>query len=257
VGHNVLLLERLDSRDARLFYAAKAAEHGWSRSILRAQVASGLHAREGRALTNFAARLPEHTAAAAQRITRDPYNLSFLDIAQDIQERALVADLQRFMLELGAGFAFVGTQVHLEVMEDDFYIDILFFHIPTNRYVVIDLKIGKFVPRDAGQINFYVSVVDDQLSLDHHAPAIGLVLCASHNASVVRYALDGLSRPVGVASWRLSHGQTMPEDSRRSEAQLPSQDVLQAGLDRIVAARIDEVRAVEGAGHDEPIADDE
>jgi predicted nuclease of restriction endonuclease-like (RecB) superfamily len=157
VGHNVELLNRLARRDDRLFYAVRTIEHGWSRRVLQARIASRLHQREGKALTNFEQHLPVASASAAQQMTRDPYNLEFLDIAHDAVERdierALIADLRAFMLELGAGFAFVGSQFRLEVAGDEFFVDLLFFHITTNRYVVIDLKIGRFVPRDAGQIN--------------------------------------------------------------------------------------------------------
>jgi predicted nuclease of restriction endonuclease-like (RecB) superfamily len=249
--HHVALLQKLQTREQRLFYLAKAAEHGWSRPVLEAQIASKLHEREGKALTNFDARLPKDAAKAAQMITRDPYNLEFLHLTEDAEERdierALIADLRAFMLELGAGFAFVGSQVHIDVDGDDFYVDLLFFHIPTNRYIVMDLKIGKFVPRDAGQINFYVNVIDDKLRLDHHAPTIGLVLCASRNQSVVRYALDGLTKPVGVASWQLPDRDRPLAIEPPADVHLPSAAQLQAGLDRFVEAHADAVRAVEDA----------
>lgn len=159
------------------------------------RISTRLHDREGKALTNFAARLPEPDAEAAQLITRDPYTFEFVDLAEEAREkdleRALVDDLEKFLRELGAGFAFVGSQVPFEVDGEDFYIGLLFFHIPTCRYVVIDLKLDKFKPKDAGQINFYVNVVDDRLRLANHAPTIGLVLCATRSETIVRYALDG------------------------------------------------------------------
>jgi predicted nuclease of restriction endonuclease-like (RecB) superfamily len=253
-GHNMVLLDKLTTREERLFYISLVTEHGWSRAVLEARIASRLHEREGKALTNFADRLPDAAAKAAQLITRDPYSLEFLDIAAEAEERdlerALIADLRKFMLELGAGFAFVGSQVPLGVDGEDFFVDLLFFHIPTNRYVVIDLKIGKFVPRDAGQINFYVNVIDDKISLDHHAPTIGLVLCAGHSASVVRYTLEGLTKPVGVASWQLGNGQTDLVAEAPADSNMPSAQQLQQGLDDIVAAHAEEIRAVEATSED-------
>lgn len=250
-GHNMVLLDKLSTPEERLFYIALVIEHGWSRSLLEARIVSRLHEREGKALTNFADSLPEDAAKAAQLITRDPYNLEFLDIVSEVEERdlerALIADLRKFMLELGTGFAFVGSQVPLDVDGEAFYIDLLFFHIPTNRYVVIDLKIGTFVPRDAGQINFYVNVIDDKISLDNHAPTIGLILCASHNASVVRYALKGLTKPVGVASWQLGDQEAALLAEAPADAQMPSAQRLREGLDGIVAAHAEEIRAAEAA----------
>lgn len=213
-GHNMVLLDKLTTPEERLFYISLVTEHGWSRSVLEARIASRLHERE-----------------------------------RDL-ERALIADLRKFMLELGAGFAFVGSQVPLGVDGEEFFVDLLFFHIPTNRYVVIELKIGKFVPRDAGQINFYVNVIDDKISLDHHAPTIGLVLCASHNASVVRYTLEGLTKPVGVASWLLSNRQADLVAEAPADSHMPSAQQLQQGLDGIVAAHAEEIRAVEAASED-------
>jgi predicted nuclease of restriction endonuclease-like (RecB) superfamily len=143
-GHNMILLDTIDGQEVRVFYAIQAAENGWTRKVLQAQIASQLHTREGKALTNFSDRLPATEAQQVQLITRDPYAFDFITLAKDVKERdlekALLADMRTFMLELGAGFAFVASQYHLEVSGEDFYIDLLFFHIPTNRYVVIDRR---------------------------------------------------------------------------------------------------------------------
>lgn len=251
-GHNIDLLHRLDQPGDRLFYAVRAIEHGWSRRTLQARIGSGLHEREGKALTNFAERLPTPSAEAVQRMTRDPYNLAFLDIEDDAEERdverALLADMRAFMLELGAGFAFVGSQFRLEVGGDEFFIDLLFFHTVTNRYVVIDLKIGRFTPRDAGQINFYVNVVDDRLRLAHHEPTVGIVLCAGHNERVVRYALSGLAKPVGVARWSGPRSETRVLAEAPDDVGLPAAGLLEGGFDRIVERHAAGVRAAEEAG---------
>lgn len=251
-GHNIDLLDKVKDADARMFYALKAIEAGWTRKVLQAQIASRLHDRMGKALTNFRARLPEAEADAAQLITRDPYTFDFVELAADARERdlerALLADLQRFMLELGSGFAFVSNQYHVEVGGEDFYIDLLFFHIPTSRYVVIDLKLDKFRPRDAGQINFYVNVVDARLRLDGHAPTIGLILCATRSETVVRYALSGIDRPVAVAAWEVADQTRELVDHVPEEMQLPAVEVLQEGLERIVQAHAD---ATDSAARDE------
>lgn len=247
-GHNVLLLQRLNGRDERLFYAARAVEHRWTRRVLQLRISTRLHDREGRALTNFAARLPEPDAEAAQLITRDPYTFEFLDLADEAREkdleRALVDDLEKFLRELGAGFAFVGSQVPFEVDGEDFYIDLLFFHIPTSRYVVIDLKLDKFKPKDAGQINFYVNVVDDRMRLENHAPTIGLVLCATRSETIVRYALDGLDNPLGVAAWETASRDKVLLDRVPEGLQLPAVEQLQEGLQRIVEAHAEEIARI-------------
>ncbi|MHB1539026.1 MAG: PDDEXK nuclease domain-containing protein [Solirubrobacteraceae bacterium] len=252
-GHIRCLLGQLDTVSERDWYAAKVIEHGWSRKLLEHHIATRLHEREGRALTNFSDTLPAPQSELVQQIVREDYNLEFLGVTNDVDERrlerSLVAEIERFMIELGAGFAFVGRQVPLDVDGEEFFIDMLFFHIPLNRYVVIELKLGKFRPQYAGQINFYVNVVDDQLRQEQHKSTIGLVLCASRNRTVARYALQGIARPVGVA--RYSATPTLVEKlPDQLHDKLPELEQISAGVQRIVERHADEITEAEATQGD-------
>lgn len=243
-GHIRCLLDRLNDHAAREWYAAKAIEHAWSRKLLEHHIATRLHEREGRALTNFSDTLPAPESELVQQILREDYNLEFLGVTNDVDERrlerSLVAEIERFMIELGAGFAFVGRQVPLDVDGEEFFIDMLFFHIPLNRYVAIELKLGKFRPQYAGQINFYVNVVDDHLREDHHEATIGLVLCASRNQTVARYALQGIKRPVGIARYNATPAliERVPDEM---QDRLPDLEKISAGIQQIVDRHTDEI----------------
>ncbi|MGL4514412.1 MAG: PDDEXK nuclease domain-containing protein [Lacipirellulaceae bacterium] len=230
-GHNVLLLERVKETGERLWYAAKALEHGWSRAVLTAQVESGLYRRQGAAVTNFAARLPAPQSDLAQQTLKDPYVFDFLTLAEDAVERdletGLVDHVQRFLLELGAGFAYVGRQVHVSVGEEDFYLDLLFYHLRLRCYVVIDLKMRKFTPEDAGKMNFYLSAVDTQMRHADDGPAIGLVLCKTRDRVVAEYALRDLAKPIGVAEWQAGLVQKLPDSL---QGVLPSVEQIEAEL---------------------------
>lgn len=237
-GHIRCLIDKApDSDRARCWYAQRTVEEGWSRRLLEHHISTGRFEREGKALTNFAHALPESESGLVQQIVHENYNFEFLGLSGRVREerleQSLVAEIERFMLELGAGFAFVGRQVPLEVGGEEFFLDMLFFHIPSNRYVVIELKLGKFRPQYAGQINFYVSVVDDLLRLDHHDATIGLVLCASRSETVARYALNGLARPVGVARYTAATDlvEEVPGELRH---QLPALERISEGVQRIV-----------------------
>jgi predicted nuclease of restriction endonuclease-like (RecB) superfamily len=236
-----------------LWYAQHAVEQAWSRKLLEHHIATGRYEREGKALTNFAKVLTASESDLVQQIVHEDYNFEFLGLTEDVHERrlerSLVAEIERFMIELGAGFAFVGRQVQLDVDGEEFFIDMLFFHIPLNRYVVLELKLGKFRPEYAGQINFYVNVVDDQMRREHHESTIGLVLCASRNETVARYALNGIDRPVGVA--RYTPTPTLAEQvSEELHNQLPELAEISAGVQLIVERHADEVAEAE-AGHGE------
>ena len=205
-GHVTVLLDKLDDQAQRDWYAAAAAEHGWSRSVLLNQIMNRLHERVGAAPSNFTAQLPAKDSELAQQLTRDPYVLDFLDLTGPAAERdletALMDRLQAFLLELGHGFAFVGRQHHFTVDGDDFYIDLLFFNWAQSRFVVVELKIGRFAPEHTGQLGFYVAWVDDNLRIaDRHAPTIGILLCAGRNDNVVRYSLAGATAPLAVADY--------------------------------------------------------
>ncbi|GGY01333.1 DUF1016 family protein [Massilia dura] len=204
-GHNLMLLTKLKDKQLRLAYAQRAVEHGWSRSLLGMHIETRLLEREGQALTNFEARLPAPESDLARQSLKDPYLFDFLDIGAEATERAietaLVQHVTRFLLELGAGFAFVGRQVPLEVGGDDFFIDLLFYHLKLRCYVVIELKADKFKPEHLGQLSFYLTAVDAQVKSEHDAPTIGLLLCKSK--VVAEYALRDASRPMGVAEYQL------------------------------------------------------
>lgn len=212
-GHNVVLLDKLKAREERLWYARAALEHGWSRNVLVLQIESGLKKRQGKALTNFAESLPSPQSDLARELLKDPYNFDFLTIGSDAAERelekGLVEHIRRFLMELGTGFAFVANQYHLEVGDDDYYLDILFYHLKLRCYVVIDLKMGRFKPEYAGKMNFYLAVVDDKLRHPTDAPPIGIILCKDKNRVAAEYALRGVNTPMGVAEYRVT--EALPE----------------------------------------------
>lgn len=207
-GHNVRLLDAVKTPEERAWYAHQAIEHGWSRNVLIHQVESGLFARQGSALTNFSRTLPAEQSELAQQILKDPYTFDFLSLGPEMLERdlerGLIEHLRSLILELGKGFAFVGSQYHLEVGGQDFYLDLLFYHLRLRCFVVIELKIEDFKPEFAGKMNFYLSAVDDQLRHQDDQPTIGIILCKGRNEVIVEYALRDTSKPMGVAQYRLS-----------------------------------------------------
>ncbi|MSZ02867.1 MAG: DUF1016 family protein [Actinobacteria bacterium] len=173
------------------------------------------------------ARCPDHVEVAPSQWC-SPFDLS-TQATERMLENALIEQVERFLLELGQGFAFVGRQYALLVGDDDFFIDLLFFHIPTKRYVVVKLKRSVFTPEAAGKLNFYVNVVDDQLRTEHEAATIGLLLCRTRSDVVVRYALSGVATPMAVA------GYTLADLPRDAQSALPVERLL---LD-VVAAAVD------------------
>ncbi|WP_420594065.1 PDDEXK nuclease domain-containing protein [Deinococcus sp.] len=233
-GHNVVLLQKVKDPDARQWYARATIQHGWSRNILVHQLDSRLLERQGQATTNFERTLPAPQSELAQQLLKDPYNFDFLSLGLEAHERdlerGLLAHLRDFMLELGVGFAYVGSQVHLEVGGEDFYLDLLLYHLNLRCYVVIDLKIGDFKPEDVGKMNFYLSAADDLLRHPQDAPSIGLLLCRTQNRVIAEYALRGVDRPLGVSTYQLADA--LPAEL---EGQLPSVEALEkelAGLER-------------------------
>jgi len=213
---NIALLDKLDSAGERLWYAEKAAHEGWSQPVLCLQIENQLHQREGKAQNNFALTLPPADSDLAAQIFKDPYLFDFVGTGDPRREReveqALLDHIQRFLLELGAGFAFVGRQVHLEVGDDDFYLDLLFYHLQLRRYVVVELKNREFKAGDAGQMNLYLSATDDLLRHPDDQPTIGLLLCKGRNKLVVEYARRGLDKPIGVAGWKTKLVEALPAD---------------------------------------------
>jgi predicted nuclease of restriction endonuclease-like (RecB) superfamily len=229
--HHVALLDKLDAPSDRLWYAAKAVEHGWSRDVLAHHIGSGLHQRQGRAVTNFARTLPAPQSDLAQQITKDPYLFDFLTLHADANERAveqtLLAHVEKFLLELGAGFALVGRQVHLEIGGQDFYLDLLFYHLHLRCFIVVDLKVREFTPEAAGKMNFYLSAVDDRFRQPGDQPSLGLILCRSKNRVIAEYALRDIKKPVGVADYVTRLVATLPAPLKNA---VPSVAELERGL---------------------------
>jgi predicted nuclease of restriction endonuclease-like (RecB) superfamily len=221
-GHNVRLVEAVKAPAEREWYARQAIEHGWSRNVLALQIDSGLFQRQGKALTNFARTLPAPQSELAQALVKDPYSFEFLALGPDKLERdlerGLIEHVRDLILELGKGFAFVASQQHLEVGGQDYYLDLLFYHLRLRCYVVIELKIEEFKPEFAGKMNFYLSAVDDLLRHPDDAPTIGIILCQGRNDVIVEYALRDAAKPMGVAGYRLS-----PQLPSGLQAELPTQ----------------------------------
>ena len=229
-GHNIILMQKLKTSEQRIWYAQQTLERGWSRSVLELQIRSGLFERQGKAITNFAQTLPPAQSDLAQQILKDPFNFDFLTLGADAHERAvergLVTHLTAFMLELGVGFAFVGSQYHLEVGGEDFYIDLLFYHLKLRAYVVIELKARDFQIGDVGQVLGYVGAIDATLRHPQDAPTIGLILCKGKNGTMAEYVLRGISTPLGIADYITA----LPNDL---ESDLPSVAQLEAELARL------------------------
>jgi predicted nuclease of restriction endonuclease-like (RecB) superfamily len=219
-SQNITLLERLDDRETRIWYASQSLHHGWSQAVLAVQIQGGAHARHGRAVNNFVATLPPAASDMASQAFKDPYLFDFIGTAEGRREseieRALVDHIQRFLLELGTGFAFVGRQVHLEFATRDYYLDLLFYHLKLRCYVVLELKAVPFDPAFVGKMNVYLSAVDDLLRHPDDKPTIGLLLCKSKDKVVVEYALRGFGRPIGVAQWATSATEALPPELKGS-----------------------------------------
>jgi predicted nuclease of restriction endonuclease-like (RecB) superfamily len=227
--HQLALLEKLGSPESRRWYAAKAIEHNWSRNILVMQIETRLLERTGTAVTNFEASLSKPQSDLARESVKDPYRFDFLGLTEEAQEReiehALVKHVTEFLLELGAGFAFVGRQVLLDVGGDEFFIDLLFYHLKLRCYVVIELKGGKFKPEHLGQLGFYLTAVDRQVKSEHDNPTIGLLLCKSKNKIVAEYALGDKTQPMGIAEYKLL--ESLPAELQTS---LPSIEQIEREL---------------------------
>lgn len=229
--HNIALLEKLDDAQTRLWYARKTIANGWSHSILAMQIENAAHEREGKAITNFPATLPPPDSDMAAQVFKDPYLFDFLGTADPRREKeveqALMDHLQRFLLELGVGFAFVGRQVHLELGSQDFYLDLLFYHLKLRCFVVVELKAVAFDPSFVGKLNLYLSAVDDVMRHSDDKPTIGLLLCQSKNRLIVEYALRDLKKPIGVAQWQTKIVKSLPKELRGS---LPTIEELEKEL---------------------------
>jgi predicted nuclease of restriction endonuclease-like (RecB) superfamily len=232
-GHNLVLIGKLKKREARLAYAELCKQNGWSRNVLVHQIETRLIERQGEATSNFSVTLPEPQSELAQQTFKDPYVFDFLNLGTEAKERdietALTRHVTSFLLELGAGFAFVGRQAHLEVDGEDYFIDLLFYHLQLRCYIVIELKSGDFKPEYVGKLSFYLSAVDSQIKADADAPSVGLLLCKSRNKVIAEYALRDNNKPNGIAEYQI--GNKLPEELGR---QLPS-------IERIVQTVLDDI----------------
>ncbi|MBF0100631.1 MAG: DUF1016 family protein [Desulfobacterales bacterium] len=227
--HNVVIITKIKNKDEALFYVQKTIQNNWSRAVLTHHIESGLYARYGKAISNFEITLPEPNSDLARQIIKDPYNFDFLTIREKHDEKeledALVNHVTKFLLELGAGFAYVGRQHKIEVGGDEFFIDLLFYHIKLHCYVVIELKAVKFKPEFAGKLNFYVSAVDGILKSEQDNPTIGILICKSKNNTVVEYALKDIHKPIGVSEYITTR--SLPDEFKSS---LPTIEEIEAEL---------------------------
>jgi predicted nuclease of restriction endonuclease-like (RecB) superfamily len=227
--HNVILVEQVKNLVEREWYARQAVANGWSRNVLEMWIDSNLYHRQGKAPNNFQKALPSAQSDLAEQIVKDPYSFGFMPVAQEAQEReietGLMNHLQQFLLELGNGFAFVGRQVPIRIGDEDFYLDLLFYHIKLRCYFLIELKAGKFKPADAGQIDFYLAALDDKFRQPGDNPAIGLILCRSKDRVIVEYALRNKNCPIGVAAFKTELVESLPENFKDS---LPSVEEIEA-----------------------------
>lgn len=232
-SHHILLLDKFPDGQLRLWYLLKSAEQGWSYRILQHQIDLNAHEQFGLLPNNFADLLPTPQSEAVTQLFKDEYVFDF--ISQDEKrkerdlEREIVQQITAFLLALGKGFSYVGRQYHLQVGEQDFYIDLLFYHYKIRCFVVVELKIDDFKPEYAGKLNFYLSVVDDIVKQADDLPTIGLLLCRSKNNVVVEYALKDMHKPMGVASYKLTH--EIPENLKQN---LPTEAELTRILQEIV-----------------------
>jgi predicted nuclease of restriction endonuclease-like (RecB) superfamily len=228
---NLALLDKLQDMETRLWYALKTVEYGWGKDMLAIQIDTRLHEREGKAINNFPAALPPTDSDMAEQVFKDPYIFDFLgtaDLRRESElERKLVDHIQHFLLELGQGFAFVGRQVHLEVGDSDFYIDLLFYHLKLRCYVVVELKVTKFDPGYVSKLNMYLNIVDDTLRHPDDRPTIGLLLVKEKNQTIVEYSLAGYKKPIGVAQWQREITRSLPEEFKSS---LPTIEEIEAEL---------------------------
>ncbi len=232
-GHTMVLLDKLQNTDQRLWYVKKTIENGWSRSVLSMWIESDLYSRQGKAITNFKITLPEVDSDLAQQTLKDPYNFDFLTIDSKAREReieqGLMAHIQRFLLELGQGFSFVGQQYHLEVGQKDFYLDLLFYHLKLRCFIVVELKNTEFIPEYTGKLSFYLSAVDNLLRAPGDKPTIGLLLCKTKDNLIAEYALQDINKPIGIAGYTTKLVESLPKEFK---GKLPTIKEIEAELSK-------------------------
>ena len=229
--HNLALLEKVKEPELRVWYARQTFENGWSRNVLVFQIETRLHERIGQTTNNFNIALPPVDSDMASQVFKDPYIFDFLgtaDLRREAElEQKLIDHLEKFLLELGQGFAFVGRQVHMEAGKDDFYIDLLFYHLKLRCYVVVELKAGKFQAGHVSQLNMYMNIVDDLMRHPDDKKTIGLLLVKEKNQTIAKYALDGYTNPIGVAKWEKQIVDSLPDELKSS---LPTIEEIEAEL---------------------------
>ncbi len=231
-GHNLKIISKVKCVKEAIFYLNKTIENNWSRAVLIHQIEGDLYGRSGKAITNFENTLPKNQSDLAKELIKDPYNFDFLTLTENFSEKELENNLTKhitkFLLELGAGFAYLGKQVELKVGERNFFIDLLFYHTRLHCYVVVELKIVDFEPEFAGKLNFYLQAVDKQIKQESDAPTIGILLCKNKDKTVVEYALSDMTKPIGVSEYQLT--KSLPENLKSA---LPTIEELEAELGEI------------------------
>ncbi len=231
-GHITVLLYRLDSKEERGFYICQIINNTWSRKKLQDQIGKSLHLRQAKAVTNFDLKLPSPQSDLAKNTLKDPYSFDFLGLGKDANEReiekALVDHVEKFLLELGEGFAFMGRQYHLKISDNNYFLDLLFYHVKLRCYVVVELKNTAFKPEYAGKLNFYLSAVDDLLRHPDDKPSIGLILCRSKDNVLAEYALRDMTKPIGLADYSLT--KILPENLKTA---LPTIEEIEEEMDEI------------------------
>ena len=230
-GHNQLIINKITDCNEALFYVRKTIENNWSRAVLEHQIESGLYQRSGKAISNFEATLPAAQSDLAKQILKDPYNFDFLMLRERHDERelenGLAEHITRFLVELGTGFSYLGRQYRLEVAGDEFFIDLLFYHVRLHCYVVVELKTCGFKPEFIGKLNFYVSAVDGTVKSELDNPSIGILICKSKNDTVVEYTLKDIHKPIGVSGYEIT--KNLPDNLKSS---LPTIEEIEAEVDR-------------------------
>jgi predicted nuclease of restriction endonuclease-like (RecB) superfamily len=230
-GHHANLLAKVSDPAARLYYLRATAQFGWSRNVLLNQIKARAYERSlaaGKA-HNFPVALPDHLAEQAEEALKSSYNLEFLGIAREVKERELedrlIEQLQRFILELGYGFCFIGRQYRLTLGNKEYFVDLLFYHRFLKSLVAIELKVGAFMPEYAGKMDFYLNLLNDKERAADDNPSVGIILCAEKDNLEVEFALKSKSNPIGVAEYQLQ-----PKLPREMKGKLPSPEQLRTAL---------------------------
>lgn len=230
--HNIILIQKIKDKSLRFWYMEQTLQNGWSKDILSLMINSEVHNRTGNLVSNFSQILPPLESDLVQQSFKDPYRFDFLTITEPFKERELennlIKHMEKFLIELGSGFAFVGRQYKLEIGDDEFYIDLLFYHLKLRCFIVVELKKGKFKPEYSGQVNFYCSAIDGILAQKDDKPTIGLILCQEKNEIVAEYSLKNMTQPIGISEYQLT--EVLPKEF---ESSLPTIEEIEQELKQI------------------------